>query len=40
MGLFLGAPSGAFGTVLFSISPNIFAMLIAYFIGILRGKKK
>jgi len=40
LGLFLGGPSGAFGTLLFSISPSIFVMMIGFIVGMIRGRKK
>lgn len=39
-GMIIGGLTGAFGAVLFSISPSIFAMMIGYIVGRVRGKKK
>jgi hypothetical protein len=40
VGMMVGGLTGAFGAVLFSISPSIFVMLIGYVIGRARGQKK
>lgn len=39
-GMIIGGLTGAFGAVLFSISPSIFAMMIGYILGRVRAKKK